>query len=533
VITNAIDTIQEHLRNLSSSIQSYVSFANEFKARPNAYVIRHFSELIKSLKSHKIKSQNDFQKNDFQKPEIQDLITEWNKYINNPKPSDYEIKRIIRLGLSTLGLEDIEEFRNLIKRQDPQRTLHNWLNNYVWRFQILNPDFKFKDKFWLELLEGWHFWLINSPTKINYLMEKHEVLLDYDEFINHNSHQAYFKRESEAIFKILEEQNSTTNDLLYSITEIVSERFYVNFYNEDAIIDELLNKYFDYLFQNYLDNRNFSDELKKILFNCCNLFTTLGCERFIKLFKAIEKDLSSSEEEIIKNFTKNKLGDPRVSKSNWQILKDTDEKTFKKILCWFTKHEFNLFFEFVFAGSPDPHKRKECWQRYLDYADDFRIFLPTENKIKEFKKFILNKNSETIQEPILNKSGVTSFVIKIDEIFIIETKETGNASYVYDVGYINQKHKSELKHGEKTVKYFFDEIFREDGDYIKKIPSKEYTRYEGLAPDGKNEVSFLNSKHWRFTHDQHCQWHQAVTIMMKQVHKLDPVNPKNKKYDYL
>ena len=172
MITNAIDTIQEHLRNLSSSIQNYVSFANEFKARPEAYVIRHFTELIKSLKSHKIKSRNDFQK-----PEIQDLITEWNKYINNPKPSDYEIKRIIRLGLSTLGLEDIEEFRNLIKRQDPQRKLHNWLNNYVWRFQILNSEYNF-DK----LL---YAYMCHLMYKLHYLLTKYtnHMQLDLQQYL--------------------------------------------------------------------------------------------------------------------------------------------------------------------------------------------------------------------------------------------------------------------------------------------------------------------------------------------------------------
>jgi hypothetical protein len=512
MITNAIDTIQEHLRNLSNSIQNYVSFANEFKARPEAYIIRHFTELIKSLKSHKIKSRNDFQK-----PEIQDLITEWNKYINNPKPSDYEIKRIIRLGLSTLGLEDIEEFRNLIKRQDPQRTLHNWLNNYVWRFQILNPTFKFKDKFWLELLEGWHFWLINSSTRVNHLMEKHELLLNYTEFINHNSHQTYFTKESEAIFKILEEQNTTTNDLLYSITEIISERFYVNFYNEDAIIDELLNKYFDYLFQNYLDNRNFSDELKKILFNCCNLLTTLGCERFIKLFKAIEKDLSSYEKETIKNFTKNKLGDPRVSKSNWQRLKDTDEKIFKKILYWFNEQDFNLFFEFVFAGSPDPHGRKECWRRYLHLVDDFRIFLPTENKIKEFKEFIANKKLESIREPIFNKSGKTSFVMMIGLILIFETREDGNAAYVYDVQEL--KNKSSSNKYEKRILEFFNTFFIENQNSPVKI--KDYLASgDHVALNGSNEYRFHHKKHWRFTHDQNLAWHEKVKNMMRQVHGL-------------
>jgi hypothetical protein len=64
------------------------------------------------------------------------------------------------------------------------------------------------------------------------------------------------------------------------------------------------------------------------------------------------------------------------------------------------------------------------------------------------------------------------------------------------------------------------------GDYIKKIPSKDYTKYETLAPDGKNEISFQKSRHWRFTHDQYYNWHRAVTIMMMQLHGLYPKDPK-------
>lgn len=517
VIEKTVDTLSK----LNDSVRAYVSFASEFFNRPSDYVVRHFNSLILNLKSQRAKSINASPA-----PRTKDLETEWTHYLTNPNPTDREIKKIIRLGLSISGLEYEPEFRELIKRQEPQRILFKWLNSYVWRCQILNPEFNFKDEFWLELLEDWFFQISNSKLTIHHLLEKHSLLLDFEDYISKKSHKEYYQKEAAEIFRLLEQQNVSEDKLLETVRDFISNRFYLDFFPSDPFLDDILAKYFTYLMEKYLQDRSKIDLLKVILYNCTNPLAVKGCERFLKVFKSIESTISERETQEIISFTNNKLGDPRINKSNWQTLKDRDESTYKKIRYWFTEGDFNLFFEFVFAGAPDPHKRKECWQRYLYDADGFRIFLPNQTKIREFKELAEKKDLNLFIEPILNTSGVTSFVIKIDEIFIIETKETGNASYVYDVGYIKSKSKSNFAFGEKTVKYFYEEIFREDGDYIKEIPSKNYTRYETLAPDGKNEVSFLTSKHWRFTHDKNHNWHQSVALMMKQLHGLTPRNPK-------
>jgi hypothetical protein len=517
IMENTINTIKQ----LNDCITAYSIFSLDFFNRPSDYIMKHFHPLILNLKRHRAKAINEFSL-----PKTKDLETEWTNYLINPNPSDAEIKRIIRLGLSVSGLEDELEFRNLIQRQEPQRILFKWLNSYVWRFQILNSEYNFKNDFWLELVENWISLLNSSKIKIPNLSEKHSLIFDFKDYKARKSHKEYYDKEAAEIFSLLENERIPEDKLLETVRDKISNKFYIDFFPSDPFLDDILARYFTYLLEKYLNDRSRLDLLRALLYNCTNPLTLKGCERFIKLFKSIEANINEREKNEIKIFTKNKLGDPRINKSEWQVLKENDEKIYKKIRYWFNEQDFNLFFEFVFAGAVDPHGRKECWQRYLYDADDFRIFLPNQNKINEFKRLSEKKDIDLFIEPILNTSGVTSFVIKIDEIFIIETKETGNASYVYDVGYIRNKSELDWKSGEKTVKYFYEEIFREDGDYIKKIPSKDYTKYETLAPDGKNEISFQKSRHWRFTHDQHYNWHRAVTIMMMQLHGLYPKDPK-------
>ncbi|MBU6195975.1 MAG: hypothetical protein KGO93_00225 [Cyanobacteria bacterium REEB446] len=508
--------IKESLSKLLDASNEYSHFSSEFFNHHNTYVIKHFNPLITRLRKLKTKSLNTISLT-----KIGDLKTEWGKYLKNP--DDIKIKKtIVRLGLSMSGLEDELEFRNLIKRQEPQRILLRWLNDYIWRFQILNEDYEFKDDFWLELLEDWFFQLSNSKIQINNLFEKHSLLLDFETYRKEKSEQVYFQAEAEKIFILLENQSINDENLSESILEIASNKFYVKFFPNDSFIDHLLSKYFHYLLEKYLANRSNFDLFKNILHAFTHLRSRKGCERFIKLFKTIEWNINEREKSEIKSFTKNKLGDPRINKSEWQILQESDEGVYKKIRYWFNEQDFNLFFEFAFKDSPDKHGRKECWQRYLYYADDFRIFLPDRYKINQFKKLTEKKDIDLFIEPILNHSSLTSFVLKIDQILIFETVDTGTAAYVYNINSI--KNKPSLSENEKILLRFYDTYFGKNISVP--IRLRDYFIFTDIVYDAKkDQASFRRSPHWRFSRSNRF-WNESVTCMMKELYELTPRNPK-------
>jgi hypothetical protein len=514
---NIVLEIKESIRKLLDSSNEYSRFSSQFHQHPTDYITKHFNDLINRLKKQRKQSLSSRSLT-----KIKDLKTEWVNYLKNPNPSNIELGRIIRLGLSIPGLEDELEFRNLIKRQEPQPILLRWLNDYIWRFQILNEDYKFKDDFWLELLEDWFFQLSNSKTRINKLFEKHSLLLEFEVYRKEKSHLEYFQAEAEGIFSTLKERKLSDESLSESILEIASNNFHVKFFPSDSFIDYLLSKYFNYLLEKYLANRFNFDLFKNILHAFTHLHSRKGCERFIKLFKAIEMNINDREKNETKSFTKNKLGDPRIHKSEWQILRDSDEDIYKKIRYWFNEQEFNLFFEFAFKDSPDKHGRKECWLRYLWYADDLRIFLPDQYRIKEFKKLTEKKDINLFIEPILNHSSLTSCVIKINEILIFETVDTGTAAYVYNINSI--KTKASLSENEKILLKFYDNYFGKNVSVP--IRLRDYFIFTDIVYDAKkDQASFRRSPHWRFSRSNRL-WSDSVKSMMAELYKLTPKDPK-------
>ena len=510
---SVIKETRNTLNKLNESVSAYFRFASDLLGHPDAYVVRHFHSLISTLKKQKFKSISSNSP-----PKIEDVFKEWQKYLKSQNPTQKEILRMIRLGLSVLGLENEAEFRNFIKRQDVTPKLFKWLNSYVWRFQILNPEFNFKDDFWLELLEDWFFQISNSKLTIHNLLEKHSLLLDFEDYKAKKSHKAYFQTEAEKMFTLLENQKISDEALFSSILEITSNKFYLQFFPSDFFIDYILSKYFYHLLEKYLANRFDFDLFKTILYSFTNLSSRKGCERFIKLFKGIEWNINEREKREIKSFVKNKLGDPRINKSDWQILREIDENVYIKIRYWFNEQDFNLFFEFAFAGKADPHRRKECWQKYLYYADDLRIFLANQNEINKFKKLTETKDFDLLIKPILNHSTLTSLVIKIDRLLIFETVETGTAAYVYNINSI--KSKASLSQNEKTLLNFFDIYFIKN--LSTPIRLRDYFVFTDIVYDAKkDQASFRKSPHWRFSRSNQF-WIESVESMMIELYGITP-----------
>ncbi len=516
-----LNKIHLNLDSLSQTVKDYLEFSGSFFKNPSSLVKTHFNPLFNSFnKRLNLKQATS-------KTEIKEsLLEEWILFLNQVDASNAQFKKIIRLGLSSIGLEYNQEFQKLIARQSPQIILYKWLYTYVVKFQILNPEFDHEERFWLDLLLYWTADLKKNPDfqlKIRNMSLREAVIEEFKTFtiIDGKKYSEYIESKVQFILNELYEDKFETLDISSRLISILNQEFQINFYSSDFFYQNCLISLFEKSLHDYLSNRGSLRKLDDILSIFCLFNHKEGLDRFIVLFQNIFSEINSSEKELIKNFLKNQLGDPRVSKQNWQSFKDKDETVYKKILFWFNEADFELFFEYVFSGQPDEHGRQECWKRYLPYADDIRIFLPNKSRIEDFKNLAKENNRESILEPIENWSRQTSFIIKIDKVMIFETVETGNASYVYDLSsadFNNPKNYS----SQKAVLGFYDLIFNTDNYRQQAISTTEGLAFTDLAPNGSGVSSFFTNRHWRFTHDRNYKWHDSVRNMMKQVHRLSP-----------
>ena len=275
--------------------------------------------------------------------------------------------------------------------------------------------------------------------------------------------------------------------------------------------------YFTECLEGYINNRwSYNIGALSFLLNVfCDLFTQEGTRRFAIIFQGLENRLSTNEKELIIEL----MGDPRKDPQKWKLLKITDEGIYDKILYWFNKADFEWFFDFIFEGKFDTHHRKDCWKRYLRYANEFKVFLHP-NKWNEFhaEKARMGRDWKISTEPIFNTSGLTSFVIKTPKVLIYETVESGNASYIYDL--------KALGFGTKPVQNFIDKAF--SNTPVQKIDAKHHLAHTRLAPDIKGVTSpaYFHRKHtqrhWRVTHSA-FSWHEPVRVMMEEIHDMKPL----------
>jgi hypothetical protein len=343
----------------------------------------------------------------------------------------------------------------------------------------------------------------------------------YKKTLANKQHLAYIQQFIEATYEQLQEEAAAPEAVEETLCTLFQANYQnVVFYPQDEIIAHCFSGYFEFCLQQYLSQyRGEESRLTALLSAFATLHTPEGLERFNQLFTLL-KTIKPTEKEAIKSHCRHQLGDPRLSPAHWLTLKQTYNETYKTIQYWFNEADFELFFEFVFKDKPDLHGRKACWERYLPYAEDFKIFLPA-HELQRFNELKSTGQLKTELEPWLNLSGLTSFVIKTDKVLIFETRETKNSSYVYDLTALNPSG------GMETVAKFVHAVFSENQVASRKrIDVKEYLSNTHLAPNGSEYGNSFRpqQRHWRFTHDQHHKWHDSVRQMMHQIHGLAPQN---------
>jgi hypothetical protein len=509
----SIQDFYEQFISFFDAAQDFQTKSQDFSQSPTALVKTKFNILFK-----KIGDTGELRKSVLEQGN-DNVIENWNEYQSDKSPSISHIKKMIRIGLSTSGLEYDLEFQNFIFRQESQKKIFEWLYSYLMRFQILNTDFDFRrTRFWLDISLDWINKMNHSGNPS--LTQRKKLLEEFEsKFI--------YRQESFIEEKVSTIMKNLSVDLILeqALLNALRREFDINCYSSDYIYQRCLGLLFDTRREEYLTNRKNEKLLTQLLEDFCIFNSNSSYERFIRIFRDLILNINENEKNQIKKFTKGQLGDPRIEKNNWITLQSMDKKVFKTILLWFNEADFNLFFDFVFSGKPDQHARKKCWKRYIAYADDIRIFLPSKTKINEFNQVAIRSNIETVLEPIENLSRLTSFIIKIDKIIIFETVEAPNASYVYDLN--SEELRNSSNYDSKQVIKLYDILFNSPSQ-VKSVNVKNHLAFVDLAPNGLLEYSFYSHRNWRFTHDKNLVWHDAVKTMMHQVHKLAP---KETKYD--
>ena len=509
-----MEHLLEPFKALESSLQAYQTFSQRLTTHDDAkaYVQTPFNPLFVRLKKMgaKIREQHTVAL----APTT--LQEKWHAYQQEAMPTNAHIQQMLRVGLSTLGLEDNEDFLAFVSRQQPQAWLHKRLKAYVWRFlilQIKEPSLA---------IHQWVDQLLALETQLAY--DTNQLQLQrYKKILANKQHLAYIQQLIEATYQQLQEKALAPE----AVEEALCDWFQANyqnvvFYPQDEIIAHCFSGYFEFCLQQYLAQyRGEESRLTALLSAFATLHTPEGLERFNQLFTLL-KTIKPTEKEAIKNHCRQQLGDPRLSPAHWLTLKQTYNETYKTIQYWFNEADFELFFKFVFEGKTDEHGRKACWERYLPYAEDFKIFLP-EHELQRFNDQKSSGLLKTELEPWLNLSGLTSFVIKTQTALIFETRERGNASYVYDLTALTDETLAE-----QTILAFVQTVFSDNNPtFPKEINvNDQLGNNRHLAPDGSKQRGYFSTekRHWRFIHDKHYEWHESVRQMMHQIHGLAPQN---------
>lgn len=521
----SLEKSYEQINLLHQSLEEFDAQINAMLDDPSAFIRTHFNKITKGF--------NSSTRQKLSASENKDIVQLWEDYCNGQNPKDYEIRNIIRRGLSSPELEGDEEFKALLTRQTPSKSLMKKLYTYVVRFQATNPDFDFKNMFWINLLVDWGTlkgFVFEKKQNVSTMLEPLRKKLINDP----GAHIAWLEQVFNKLSDKIELKDSSKIDI--SVMNALQEEFDIAFYKNDAIYNLCLTILFSDLLTKY-EHLPYSSHLKLLELNkllTCFCDFNSGDEstfqRFFEFWDQFGERLVKEEKQCLKSYLLTQLGDPRLKKQAWfsfQILNEEycgNLNCYKAILYWFNEADFKLFFQFAFEGKPDPHGRSECWSRYLPYAEDLKIFLPNKQKCMEFQA--LAKEEGVTLKPYLNGSRRTAFVIKIEDILIYEVVETGHAAYVYNLKskiFNTQRLQPEVE----GIKSFVDFCFGEENNYLDEeeyaeINTEHFLRHTVLADDGKNEWGFKHKENWRFTHGQDLVWIESVRNMMRQLHKLSP-----------
>ncbi|WP_288998924.1 EH signature domain-containing protein [uncultured Psychrobacter sp.] len=161
--------------------------------------------------------------------------------------------------------------------------------------------------------------------------------------------------------------------------------------------------------------------------------------------------------EVLKNISLTQWGNPQFeSSAGWRNV-SLDTK--KMVIQWFVRADLEAFFK-LFSHTAD-RDRFDYWIKFIDKISFSQIFLGTaalQSRNPAHKKFI-EFNRGRLKNLIGSTPSNNAFLLKIDNVHIVDFSDTGNACYGYSDLPFNLSKKNITVHELKSKQH---SIFKSD-----------------------------------------------------------------------
>lgn len=268
---------------------------------------------------------------------------------------------------------------------------------------------------------------------------------------------------------LLEKTNTHKN-----IIDIISDRYkfikpHTDLYNEIIVVicdlcKKNINKdfYFSLLFNEVLNSDIEKDYSARIVGNIIALF---GTKKNVS-----QADLEKIKIALLKN---DYYGDPRLNKiaSNWHRVDKNAKHTF---ITWLAQADLEFFFKIAFKGVDDPHRRKKFWQHYINSHQLVESQVIWGQKFYQMNEIQKEQKRSGIQyKRFVSEEECSCFILKFNNIYIVEFSGYGNALYFYSDREFNNRIDTQ-----KSYYYKADDLKRK-GRYTKQFSKQD----NGKVPD--------------------------------------------------
>lgn len=152
------------------------------------------------------------------------------------------------------------------------------------------------------------------------------------------------------------------------------------------------------------------------------------------LIALLERYARTSKRETVhdslKHLALNQWGNPQYdSSAGWN---NVNADTKRMVVQWFVRADLDAFFK-LFSATADVN-RFNYWIKFIDKISFSQIFLgpsALQSQHSQHKKF-LEFNKERLKELMGSTASNNAFLLKIDNIYIVDFSDTGNACYAYN-----------------------------------------------------------------------------------------------------
>ena len=279
-------------------------------------------------------------------------------------------------------------------------------------FALENEDVKDRPVIWLQLRE-----ILNTKRSSIYKELKQpkkwmNTLIDYSEILSNTPTKLFVKR-------FLQEQDTSRLS-----SELESLRMAPNSWFWDDLIKSSIHS---------IKTMN-EDEYFKVI----PRFLTLAEQKVLYttdiLVALLERYSRTTEREkvyeALKKLALNHWGNPQYeSSAGWN---NVNADTKRMVIQWFVRADLEAFFK-LFSASADVN-RFNYWIKFIDKISFSQIFLgpsALQSQQTQHKKF-RELNRGRLKELMGSTASNNAFLLKIENVYIVDFSDTGNACYAYN-----------------------------------------------------------------------------------------------------